>query len=104
MLALRFAAAGTTVQLQGSLSYARSASLAKLADYGNIFFTLHALTLATVTQVMAMKVFHPLFLLVITMVAQQKLNVELEEAFTRKTVVQKVSGIALVVIGSFLIT
>ncbi len=50
-----------------------------------------------------MKVLHPLMLLVITMVAQHKFSVELEEAFTRDTVVQKTFGIGLVVIGSFLI-
>ncbi|TSC85896.1 MAG: hypothetical protein G01um10148_804 [Parcubacteria group bacterium Gr01-1014_8] len=103
MLAIHFAWAGKGIQLQGALSYARGASLAKLADYGNIFFTLHALTLATVTQVAAMKVIHPLILLMITMFAQQKFKVDLEEVFTKETVIQKSAGILLVVIGSFLI-
>ena len=103
-LIIRYSLVGNKLKVQGAIAYAKGTSLAKLADYGNIFLTLQALTLATVTQVMAMKVLHPLFLLVITMIVQQKLNVDLEEAFTRETVVQKVSGIVLVVIGSFLIT
>ena len=101
--AIRWAFVGNTIQLQGAIAYARGTSLAKLADYGNIFLTLRALTLATVTQVTAMKVLHPLVLLIVTMVAQHKLNVDLDEAFTKQTAIQKATGIALVVIGSFLI-
>jgi drug/metabolite transporter (DMT)-like permease len=91
------------INLTGARAYARGSSVAKLADYGNIFFTLQALTMASVAQVSAMKVLHPLILLGVTMVAQHKMSVELEESFTRKTAIQKGLGIAIIVVGSFLI-
>jgi len=91
------------LRLAGAWEYARGSSVAKLADYGNVFFSLQALTLASVSQVYAMKVLHPLVLLVIALVAQERFKVELEEMFTRDTIVQKVAGILLVVLGSFMI-
>jgi len=91
------------LRLTGAWKYARGSSVAKLADYGNIFFSLQALTIASVSQVYAMKVLHPLILLVIALVAQERLKLELEEMFTRDTIVKKVAGIALVVVGSFMI-
>ena len=102
-LLVKFAWFGGKLDFSGASAYVRGSSIAKIADYGNTFFTLQALTIATVSQVMAMKVLHPLILLGVTMVAQHKLSVELEEAFTRDTVIQKISGIAFIVIGSFLI-
>lgn len=103
MLLVRIIWTRGTLNLAGAILYARCSAVAKLADYGNVFFTLQALTIASVTQVTAMKVIHPLVLLGVTMLAQHTCKVDLDEAFTRDTVIQKTIGIVLIVIGSFLI-
>lgn len=87
----------------GAMRYARGSTLAKVADYGTIYFTLQALTLVSLSQVSAMKAFQPLVLLGVALLLQGKLDVELKEEFSRDTLVQKVIGMSLVVIGSLLI-
>ena len=91
------------ISLLGAWRYTRGSMLAKCADYGNIFFSLQALTIASVSQVAAMKVIHPVALLLVTMITQHTLKVNLDEMFTRDTIVQKTLGILLIVIGSFMI-
>lgn len=87
----------------GALRYARGSTLAKVADYGTIYFTLQALTLVSLSQVSAMKAFQPLVLLGVALLLQGKFDIELKEEFSHDTLVQKVIGMSLVVIGSLLI-
>ncbi len=103
ILAWRFVRSGGAISFKGSLAYARSSTLAKMADYGTIFFTLQALTIASVSQVAAMKAFQPLTLLLIALAAQQKLNIELREQFSRNALPQKIGAVVLIIIGSLLI-
>lgn len=94
---------GSKLNMTGAWAYAQGSSIAKWADYGNIFFSLNALTMASVSQVAAMKVIQPLVLLVVTFTMQRHLDVELREELARETLIQKIAGMCCIVAGSFLI-
>lgn len=94
---------GPDLSVTGFAQYARGSSIAKIADYSNSFFTLQALSIATVSQVSAMKVLHPFVLLIVAFLAQRTLGIELEEEFSDAALYQKVTGIVLLSIGTLLV-
>lgn len=83
--------------------YLRGSFIAKTADYTGSFFYLQALTLASVSQVAAMKSIYPLVLIGVAAVAQKHLKINLDETLGRKTFLQKVIASAVVCVGIYLI-
>lgn len=83
--------------------YLRGSLMAKTADYTGSFFYLQALTLASVSQVSAMKSIYPLVLIGVAAVAQNHLKVDLAETLGRKTLLQKILASSAVCLGVYLI-
>ncbi len=82
--------------------YIQGSFFSKLADYGNSFFFLRALTLASTSQVSAIHVFYPVVLLVVVMATQKKLQVNLEEYLDHGSLIPKFCGVLIICCGAFL--
>jgi hypothetical protein len=91
------------MQTKGFLAYAQGSFVAKMADYGNLFFTFQALTIASVSQVSAMKTVHPIVLLCTTFIVQKLLQRNVNEDFSRRGGVAKTIGIVVIIVGSILV-
>jgi drug/metabolite transporter (DMT)-like permease len=88
---------------QEVVKYSRSSILSKIADFGNSFLFLKALTLSSTSQVSAMQSFYPIVLVLVVLIAQKKLHVNLEELLDRKTLKSKLLGIIIICLGTILI-
>lgn len=82
--------------------YMRGSLFSKILDYGNSFFFLKALTLASAAQVTSMKVFYPIALLFIVIGTQKRFGVDLEEYLDRRSLVSKTLGIVIICCGAYL--
>jgi uncharacterized membrane protein len=77
--------------------------MSKLADFGNSFFLLKALSIASTSQVSAMESFYPIMLIVVVIIAQKKLNINVEEVLDRHSIKRKVVGIIIICAGVVLV-
>ena len=84
--------------------YMRGSFFSKVTDYGNSFFFLKALSIASASQVTSMKVFYPIVLLAIVVGTQKRLTVNLEETLDRRALVSKAFGIIIICLGAFLVS
>ncbi len=83
--------------------YLRGSLKAKTADYIGSSLYLQALTLASVSQVVAMKSIYPLILIGVAGVAQGHLKINLDETLGRKTLFKKVLASGIICVGVYLI-
>ncbi len=88
--------------LKPHVRYMKGSFYSKLAEYGNSFFFLKALTVASTSQVASMKSFYPVILLLVVLGTQSKLKVNLEEYLDRKSFIQKAIGIVIICLGAYL--
>lgn len=89
-------------QPQILIRYSRGSILSKIADFGNSFFFLKALTLSSTSQVSAMQSFYPIFLVLIVIVTQKKFHINLDEILDRKTLIIKLLGVVIICVGAIL--
>ena len=82
--------------------YIQGSFFSKITDYGNSFFALKALTIASVSQTAAFHVFYPVALLIIVIGTQKRLKVNLEEYLDRESLIPKICGIIIICLGAFL--
>ena len=82
--------------------YIQGSFFSKLADYGNSFFFLRALTIASTSQVSAIHVFYPVVLLVVVMATQKNMKVDLEEYLDHSSLIPKFCGVAIICLGAYL--
>jgi uncharacterized membrane protein len=85
------------------MRYSRGTMMSKLADFGNSFFLLKALSIASTSQVSAMESFYPIMLIVVVIIAQKKLNINVEEVLDRHSIKRKVVGIIIICAGVVLV-
>lgn len=83
-------------------NYIRGSFLSKVADYGNSFFFLRALTGTSTSQVTSMEVFYPVVLLVTVVAAQKRFNIDLEEFLDHGSLIRKICGIVIICLGAYL--
>lgn len=107
MLSVMFASVcayqNTLPKISHYKKYLRGSFMAKTADYTGSFFYLQALTLASASQVVAMKSIYPLVLIGVAAVAQKHLKVDLDETLGRKAFFQKALASCVVCLGVYLI-
>ena len=82
--------------------YVQGSFFSKITDYGNSFFALKALTIASVSQVTSFTIFYPIVLLIIVMGTQKKLKVNLEEYLDHGTLIPKICGVIIICLGAYL--
>lgn len=85
------------------IKYTQGSILSKIADFGDSFLFLKALTLSTTAQVSAMQSFYPIILVLVVLMTQNKFRVDLEEILDRQTLKNKIIGVVLICIGTILI-
>jgi drug/metabolite transporter (DMT)-like permease len=86
------------------LTYTYLSIPAKVADFGNSFFFLRALSLASASQVASMSSFYPFVLIFIVFIIQQKLKINLNEILDTKNLLRKIIAIILICIGGILVS
>jgi drug/metabolite transporter (DMT)-like permease len=86
------------------LKYTYISIPAKVADFGNSFFFLKALSLASASQVSSMSAFYPFVLIFIVFIIQQKLKINLNEILDTKNLLRKIIAIILICIGGVLVS
>ena len=84
-------------------SYIQRSLVSKTADYTGSFFFLQALTLASASQVAAMKAIYPLTLVVLVIIAQKRFDIDLGELLDRNTLFQKIIASIVLCVGVYLI-
>ena len=102
LMAIRAMYTGSMPILMRHVGYMKGSFFPKLADYGNSFFFLKALTIASASQVASMKSFYPVILLLIVLGTQNKLKINLAEYLDRKSFIQKAIGIVIICLGAYL--
>lgn len=82
--------------------YMQGSFFSKISDYGNSFFALKALSIASVSQVSSMTVFYPVALLVLVIGTQKKLKIDLEEFLDHGSLTPKICGVVIICLGAYL--